>query len=251
MVMPRSRSSGALSMVSNERNVFFGLCFERTFVIAAVSVVLPWSMCPIVPTFTCGLDRSNFSLPIVSSSLSSRSMPAIQNQTRSVVGVQLIKTRPQFGCDLLQAGQVELADLALVAIAQAAILAGRCRTQQAFAEYQFEVADAQPSSLNRLQKLLDPGWGKRTLNGCPDRAERLRIGHRDQCLFMQSAQPVTPASRPFNNHRERETGIEPATNSLEGCDSTTELLPPVTLSGAEAPGLDRKSTRLNSSHANI
>ena len=27
---------------------------------------------------------------------------------------------------------------------------------------------------------------------------------------------------------ERETGIEPATNSLEGCDSTTELLPPTT-----------------------
>src|SRR5262245_61103499 len=33
-----------------------------TFVSAAVSVVLPWSMCPIVPTFTCGLLRSNFSL---------------------------------------------------------------------------------------------------------------------------------------------------------------------------------------------
>src|SRR5471030_862714 len=32
----------------------------------------------------------------------------------------------------------------------------------------------------------------------------------------------------FNRERrlERETGIEPATNSLEGCDSTTELLPP-------------------------
>ena len=28
---------------------------------------------------------------------------------------------------------------------------------------------------------------------------------------------------------ERETGIEPATNSLEGCDSTTELLPPLSL----------------------
>jgi hypothetical protein len=28
------------------------------------------------------------------------------------------------------------------------------------------------------------------------------------------------------NDVERETGIEPATNSLEGCDSTTELLPP-------------------------
>ena len=29
----------------------------------------------------------------------------------------------------------------------------------------------------------------------------------------------------FQSVVERETGIEPATNSLEGCDSTTELLP--------------------------
>ena len=29
---------------------------------AAVSDVLPWSMWPMVPTFTCGLERSNFSL---------------------------------------------------------------------------------------------------------------------------------------------------------------------------------------------
>src|SRR5471032_3059826 len=42
----------------------FGLCFASTFVIAAVNVVLPWSMCPIVPTFTCGLLRSNFSFAI-------------------------------------------------------------------------------------------------------------------------------------------------------------------------------------------
>ncbi len=34
---------------------------------------------------------------------------------------------------------------------------------------------------------------------------------------------------PFSSFElERETGIEPATNSLEGCDSTTELLPPPT-----------------------
>src|SRR5436309_2430406 len=39
-----------------------------TFVIAAVSVVLPWSMCPIVPMFTCGLLRSNFSFAISLSS---------------------------------------------------------------------------------------------------------------------------------------------------------------------------------------
>ena len=34
--------------------------------------------------------------------------------------------------------------------------------------------------------------------------------------------PTGPASGQW---LERETGIEPATNSLEGCDSTTELLP--------------------------
>ena len=35
-----------------------------------------------------------------------------------------------------------------------------------------------------------------------------------------------PACRtPFGENMERETGIEPATNSLEGCDSTIELLP--------------------------
>ena len=44
---------------------------------------------------------------------------------------------------------------------------------------------------------------------------------------------------------ERETGIEPATNSLEGCDSTTELLPhsycclPRNLAWGLGPGLKR------------
>ena len=37
-----------------------------TLVSAAVSVVLPWSMCPMVPTLTCGLLRSNFSLAMSS-----------------------------------------------------------------------------------------------------------------------------------------------------------------------------------------
>src|SRR2546425_4894405 len=36
----------------------------ETFVSAAVKVVLPWSTCPIVPTFTCGLFRSNFAFAI-------------------------------------------------------------------------------------------------------------------------------------------------------------------------------------------
>ena len=59
--MPRSRSSGALSIESKARNSAPPLS-ARYFVIAAVSVVLPWSMWPIVPTFTCGFVRSNFFL---------------------------------------------------------------------------------------------------------------------------------------------------------------------------------------------
>ena len=46
---------------------------------------------------------------------------------------------------------------------------------------------------------------------------------RDTCSLACLAE-----ARPEDERRlERETGIEPATNSLEGCDSTTELLPPV------------------------
>ena len=43
MVMPRAFSSGALSMESKERNSAVPFS-ARTLVIAAVSVVLPWSM---------------------------------------------------------------------------------------------------------------------------------------------------------------------------------------------------------------
>jgi hypothetical protein len=44
IVMPRAFSSGALSISSKLVAVVFVPCSERTFVIAAVSVVLPWSM---------------------------------------------------------------------------------------------------------------------------------------------------------------------------------------------------------------
>src|SRR5262249_30396653 len=63
MVIPRSRSSGALSIVSKAR--YSASPFRaRYLVIAAVRLVLPWSMWPIVPMFTCGLVRSNFFLAI-------------------------------------------------------------------------------------------------------------------------------------------------------------------------------------------
>jgi hypothetical protein len=45
--------------------------FDCTFTKDAVSVVFPWSMCPIVPTFTCGFVRLNFSLAMTASDLPS------------------------------------------------------------------------------------------------------------------------------------------------------------------------------------
>src|SRR5436309_13510006 len=44
-------------------------CAASTARIAAVRVVLPWSMCPIVPTLTCGLVRWKTSFAILISAL--------------------------------------------------------------------------------------------------------------------------------------------------------------------------------------
>ncbi len=49
------------------------------------------------------------------------------------------------------------------------------------------------------------------------------------CQASPAAGKPLAGGRAFHKTKpvlERETGIEPATNSLEGCDSTTELLPP-------------------------
>src|SRR5215211_7527787 len=67
MVIPRCRSSGALSIWSNATSRFAGssgTSLASTLVIAAVKVVLPWSTWPIVPTFRCGFVRSNLPLDI-------------------------------------------------------------------------------------------------------------------------------------------------------------------------------------------
>src|SRR3990172_12728281 len=64
MVIPLSLSSGALSILSKVLTSENPLRLN-TIVMAAVRVVLPWSTCPIVPTFTCGLVRSNLLFAIV------------------------------------------------------------------------------------------------------------------------------------------------------------------------------------------
>src|SRR5438045_1231161 len=60
--MPRCRSSGALSISAKLFTWPAPPRFASTLEIAAVKVVLPWSMCPIVPTLACGFVRSNFCL---------------------------------------------------------------------------------------------------------------------------------------------------------------------------------------------
>ena len=71
-------------------------------------------------------------------------------------------------------------------------------------------------------------------SACALRAAAGQVGLRRHWLANRSSRVCPPT--PFGLRRttfagigerrlERETGIEPATNSLEGCDSTTELLP--------------------------
>src|SRR5215210_1163019 len=72
MVIPRCFSSGALSIwskVTSRLAGSSGTCLARTFVMAAVRVVLPWSTWPMVPTLRCGLFLSNTPLDIRSLSL--------------------------------------------------------------------------------------------------------------------------------------------------------------------------------------
>src|SRR5215212_9315323 len=57
-----------------------------TLVSAAVRVVLPWSMWPIVPTLTWGLERSNFSFAMTR-------LRSLRVRTRPRAGVELAYLR--------------------------------------------------------------------------------------------------------------------------------------------------------------
>src|SRR3954465_8111232 len=131
-----------------------------TFVRAAVRVVLPWSMWPMVPTFTCGLLRSNFSLAM-SAILALRSCDGADVQDRTG---DLVLTKDAL-CQLSYIGDLD--------------------------------PWAQPVRVSSAFTSRNSSGRRRSF----DR----HSGHPERRRGM-----------------ERETGIEPATNSLEGCDSTTE-----------------------------
>src|SRR5437588_7121843 len=182
MVIPRAFSSGALSIESKDRNWIFGLCFCNTLVMAAVSVVLPWSMWPIVPTFTCGLLRSNFSFAISLLRLSlfrvGRALlpakPVRTSQTyvsrreflTSVIPVKLLKLGPNSRLHLFNLRQIKLAHLRLIRRRQLLVqLTSRLVTlsqfiiqllQNATGQHQIKIPNAHAFLLQPAQKLLNP-----------------------------------------------------------------------------------------------
>ena len=73
-----------------------------------------------------------------------------------------------------------------------------------------------------------------------DQLRLSRLTGRRLLTTMSTSQGAAEAAMRANYLKtvERETGIEPATNSLEGCDSTTELLPPWRGEVVEAAGFE-------------
>ena len=87
----------------------------------------------------------------------------------------------------------------------------------------------------RLEKPVVPLFesaaaGNPSFSGAGDRISTYDPLITNQMLYQLSYASIARGLRQrirCNRKRlERETGIEPATNSLEGCDSTIELLPP-------------------------
>ena len=56
--------------------------------------------------------------------------------------------------------------------------------------------------------------------------------------WRPNSHPYRVSGQTWEKKMERETGIEPATNGLEGRDSTTELLPRLSLSAFEVVQAD-------------
>src|SRR4029078_12277769 len=104
--MPRAFSSGALSIWSKaDASLMFVYLSCSTLVIAAVSVVLPWSMCPMVPMLTCGFVRSN--LALATEAPSSLFATLVCGALRGFYHVGGVLVRPNF-CGRTVLGQTAL-----------------------------------------------------------------------------------------------------------------------------------------------
>src|SRR6186713_2333330 len=135
-------------------------------------------MWPIVPTFTWGLERSNFSFAIACI------LPCVKNPFVSLLQSPGADDRDRTG-DLVLTKDV-LYQLSYIGL-----------------------------------RAFGASADKSATSGPPPRGNP--AVPRPQPLGLPSVAASAASAR---RRMERETGIEPATNSLEGCDSTTELLPP-------------------------
>src|SRR5208282_441270 len=178
-------------------------------------------MCPIVPTFTCGLVRSNFSLPIRACLF------------QSIKPINLVELAPGCLVHLLQTHQVELAHLRPVRHRQRFVERARRGPHllqgtagllhRPTRQHGLVMPDEEPFSSDRLQEALDLR-AEEALKDASQHPIDFSVIDRYRRLFK-----CRHRVRYNPENLERETGIEPATNSLEGCDSTTELLPPDSL----------------------
>src|ERR1700758_1294829 len=86
-------------------------------------------------------------------------------------------------------------------------------------QHAIEIADPNATTVQPLQQFFDRTRSKHAFNRC--------FQFRELRFFLNLDDGLLESHRHSHPIRilERETGIEPATNSLEGCDSTTELLP--------------------------
>src|SRR5947209_12853795 len=123
---------------------------------------------------------------------------------------------------LFHLGQVILADLPLVREAQFRVQRPCRRPIQLFTakmigDHLLHIANLYFSRIQALQSAVDCVFTKGVIDRALKRLKRRRVYDRDlsSLKWRHSYQSL-----------EREMGIEPTTNSLEGCDSTTELLPP-------------------------
>src|SRR5260370_29416049 len=99
-------------------------------------------------------------------------------------------------------------------------------------ENRIKVTDSNLAAVERFQIPRYPVRRESFLNRCFQVAELTLFLDLDNA-WLENHRSTAPSEAriPTNAQTlERETGIEPATNSLEGCDSTTALLPPSTAS---------------------
>jgi hypothetical protein len=129
---------------------------------------------------------------------------------------------------MLDQAKIALANLSTVGITQRPVERWSLCAQKAVRQNRLKLPPAQLCLFYLPEKLRHICRSKNIMQRLLYFGESLFILNWKNCLLEHC-----PATYPLYLILERETGIEPATNSLEGCDSTTELLPRYTPQGRQ------------------